>query len=148
MYWLYITFDADDPFYDDEATLSGLRGDVQKLVVDVLARKHITVRFVFLRFENHVQKPGPVFNFMMGAAFRDGADYLYRINDDTEFVNAWAGDAIMALRAHSPPKSGVAGPLCKQGNQKILTHDFVHRTHMLIFRYRPSCHKNRQQKSR
>ena len=28
---------------------------------------------------------------------------------------------------------GVVGPLCRQGNQQILTHDFVHRTHMEIF---------------
>ena len=28
---------------------------------------------------------------------------------------------------------GVVGPKCTQGNQKILTHDFVHRIHMEIF---------------
>ena len=32
----------------------------------------------------------------------------------------------------SPPY-GVVGPTCKQGNVKILTHDFTHRTHMEIF---------------
>ena len=29
-------------------------------------------------------QPGPAFNFMMAAAAEDGADYLYRVNDDTE----------------------------------------------------------------
>jgi hypothetical protein len=28
---------------------------------------------------------------------------------------------------------GVLGPLCRQGNTAILTHDFTHRTHMEIF---------------
>lgn len=28
---------------------------------------------------------------------------------------------------------GAVGPLCRQGNTKILTHDFTHRTHMEIF---------------
>lgn len=28
---------------------------------------------------------------------------------------------------------GAVGPLCRQGNTKILTHDFTHRTHMEVF---------------
>merc|ERR1712147_160284 len=28
---------------------------------------------------------------------------------------------------------GAVGPMCKQGNRKILTHDFTHRKHMDIF---------------
>lgn len=31
------------------------------------------------------------------------------------------------------PPYGVVGPLCNQGNRKILTHDFTHRLHMDIF---------------
>ena len=31
------------------------------------------------------------------------------------------------------PPFGAVGPLCRQGNTKILTHDFTHRTHMEIF---------------
>lgn len=31
------------------------------------------------------------------------------------------------------PPYGVVGPLCKQGNTEILTHDFTHRTHMEFF---------------
>jgi hypothetical protein len=30
---------------------------------------------------------------------------------------------------------GVVGPNCKHGNQNILTHDMVHRTHLDIFHY-------------
>jgi hypothetical protein len=28
---------------------------------------------------------------------------------------------------------GAVGPLCRQGNTKILTHDFTHRLHMEVF---------------
>lgn len=28
---------------------------------------------------------------------------------------------------------GAVGPSCKQGNQRILTHDFTHKLHMEIF---------------
>ena len=55
-----------------------------------------------------------MFNFMMGSAYNDGADYLYRINDDTEFKDAWAATAIAALKRRTPPNIGVVGPICKQ----------------------------------
>jgi hypothetical protein len=80
---------------------------------------------------------------MMGAAFDDGADYLYRVNDDTEFTGAWADSAVTQLRAMDPPNVGVVGPLCEEGNKHIMTHDFVHRTHLLIFQlYYPSTLKD------
>ena len=41
-------------------------------------------RSAVLRFDNPFRKPGPAFNFMMKSAWLDGADYLYRVNDDTE----------------------------------------------------------------
>ena len=28
---------------------------------------------------------------------------------------------------------GAVGPACRQGNRRILTHDFTHKTHMEIF---------------
>jgi hypothetical protein len=40
---------------------------------------------------------------------------------------------VAALDALRPARVGVAGPTCKDGNRKILTHDFTHRTHAIIF---------------
>jgi len=40
---------------------------------------------------------------MMAAAAEDGADYLYRVNDDTQFVTPWLADAIRTLRSYTPP---------------------------------------------
>ena len=42
-------------------------------------------------------------------------------------------DAVRALGGFSPPNVGVVGPYCAEGNTLILTHDFVHRTHLQIF---------------
>merc|ERR1712096_372424 len=67
-------------------------------------------------------------------AYQDGVDYFYRINDDTKLVGAWASKFAASLRSSCPPNVGVVGPTCEQGNLEILTHDFVHRTHMDIFR--------------
>ena len=64
-------------------------------------------------------------------AYNLNADFIYRVNDDSEFMTKWATPLTEAVVAHGPPY-GVVGPLvCSQGgNVRILTHDFTHRTHM------------------
>ena len=105
-------------------------------IVSPLATLGVKLRFALLRFDNVLHKPGPAFNFMMAAAWEDGADYLYRVNDDTQFVGSgWPVAAVRQLRGYSPPNVGVVGPRCDEGNTKILTHDLVHRTHLQIFEH-------------
>mmetsp|Transcript_22478 Transcript_22478/g.57932 ORF Transcript_22478/g.57932 Transcript_22478/m.57932 type:complete len:334 (-) Transcript_22478:693-1694(-) len=69
---------------------------------------------------------------------------MVRVNDDTEFITSdWINVGVKGLREHHPPNVGVTGPLCKQGNQAILTHDMVHRTHLDIFGdYYPAVFSN------
>ena len=135
-FWLYVLFDAGDAFFDNEAREAEVRAWIDKELVAPLAAVGVTLRFTLLRFENVLRKPGPAFNFMMKAAADDGADYLYRVNDDTQFVGAgWATQAVSALRAFEPPNVGVVGPVCHEGNTRILTHDLVHRTHLDIFEH-------------
>jgi len=74
------------------------------------------------------------FNALMRDAFKLNADYMVRVNDDTEFTTVdWIPLGIAQLLAFKPPNVGVVGPMCHQGNTKILTHDMVHRTHLYIF---------------
>ena len=70
---------------------------------------------------------------MTAAAYEDGSDYMYRVNDDTQFSGPWLHDAVRVLSSFSPPNVGMVGPLCAEGNTLIMTHDFVHRTHLEIF---------------
>lgn len=78
-------------------------------------------------------------NCISRIAYRDGADYFFRSNDDTEFMtnivstHNWISSFAAVLAEYDPPNVGVVGPICRQGNQEILTHDFVHRNHMDIF---------------
>lgn len=135
-YWLYISFDQGDPFFagtPDGPARQAVAAWVDQSVVAALKLRGITARFVTLGFKNPMRKPGPVMNFMMKAAFVDGADFLYRINDDTEFVDAFASSAVATLRGFTPALLGVVGPICAEGKTSILTHDFVHRTHLEIF---------------
>ena len=104
-----------------------------------------------LRPSYHPAQPGRVpFNEMTRKAFDDGAEYVVRINDDTEFVTAsWVTAAVGALRAYTPPNVGVVGPTCHEGNVRILTHDMVHRSHLAVFGvYYPRVFKNWRAPSR
>ena len=47
-------------------------------------------------------------------------------------MSPWPKVFVEALRA-VPNQLAVVGPTCTQGNQKILTHDFVARIHMDVF---------------
>lgn len=115
-YRLYITHDKGDNFFDGNGNRGRklLRIWAAKNIVTPLKGRGIACRVTILRFDNPYRKPGPVFNFMMKAAEVDGADYLYRINDDSEFSNKWAGVATSTLRAFNPPNMGVVGPICRQ----------------------------------
>jgi hypothetical protein len=81
-------------------------------------------------------KPAWAQNDAAMAAFKEGAaDYVLRTNDDTILPSkqGWETLLIRDLRSRRPvPNLGVVGPSCKEGNTRILTHDFVHRTHVVI----------------
>ena len=111
-------------------------GDVKKWfkenIEEPMRRNGISMKLRLVKVNNTLKKPGPVFLEMARAAYRAGAEYFYRINDDTELLENWPKKFTEAIKS-IPAPYGAVGPLCNQGNQKILTHDFVHRTHMEIF---------------
>jgi hypothetical protein len=75
---------------------------------------------------------------MTHTAYRDGAHWIYRINDDSILDTPWAVELTSTLKSFGPP-FGAVGPWCTFGNTAILTHDMTHRTHMDIFdQYYPS----------
>jgi len=99
---------------------------------------------VSLSFRVYTKSKFLPFNSLMRDALDGGADYLVRVNDDTEFkTGGWVSLAVELLATYDPPNVGVVGPLCRQGNTNILTHDMVHRTHLEIFpTYYPSVFHN------
>ena len=50
----------------------------------------MAISMALVPFVNTLHKPGPIFNFLAASAFKDGADFVYRVNDDSEFTNRWA----------------------------------------------------------
>ena len=101
-------------------------------VENPMRKNGINIKLRLVKVNNTIKKPGPVFLEMARAAYNGNASYFYRINDDTELMSNWAEKYITGLSSLSLPY-GVIGPLCNQGNEKILTHDFTHRVHMEVF---------------
>jgi hypothetical protein len=125
-YFVYAGYDVGDPFFDNKDIIQDLRDWNNDNLPNVTMK--------FLSFENSLKKPGPIMNFLSAAAYTDGCDFLYRINDDTQFKSSfWTSNFISTLQEFDPPYLGVVGPTCYEGNTEILTHDFVHRTHIHIF---------------
>lgn len=97
-----------------------------------MKRNGIMITLEPVKIVNHLRKPGPVFIEMARRAYTMGADYIYRVNDDTEFRGHWPKLYVRGLQILGPPY-GVIGPSSIGSNDNILTHDFVHRIHMDIF---------------
>jgi len=132
-YMFVIGYDLGDAFYDTEEGRKQVSDWFRIHVETLLARNGISIYLTFASLHNTLKKPGPIFNAMARHVYEDhNADYYYRVNDDTELVDRWPMVFVKALRSLSPPY-GVVGPTCEQGNRDILTHDFVHKTHMQVF---------------
>lgn len=131
-YEYILGYDAGDQYYDSKEGIDQTKKWFQKNVEDPLRANAIQISLRPVRVKNSLKKPGPVFNEMARAAYRAGANYFYRINDDTEILNNWPTLFVNTLQWLGYPY-GVVGPVCRQGNQQILTHDMVHRVHMEIF---------------
>ena len=93
-YWVYMTFDEGDAFFDNAAREAEVRAWLETNMVAPLRAQGVTLQVALLRYKNTMRKPGPAFNFMTAAAYEDGADYIYRVNDDTKFVGPWAASAV------------------------------------------------------
>ncbi len=131
-YEYVLGFDAGDPFYDTEAGMASVEKWFMENVIKPMGRNGIMILPLRkVRVNNTLMKPGPVFLEMARAAYEGGADYFYRINDDTEMVDRWPQVFVNTLK-NIPHQVGVVGPTCTQGNVAILTHDFVARSHMDI----------------
>ncbi len=47
---------------------------------------------------NTLRKPGPVFTTATREAYARGADFIYRVNDDSEFMTPWTSKVCHAFK--------------------------------------------------
>ncbi|MDP1603027.1 MAG: hypothetical protein Q8M03_07150, partial [Legionella sp.] len=132
-YCLYVAHDKNDLPYQSQH--NSIYHEIAMAFLEETHNKGLHTHLIFLDFDNTQHGPGPAMNYIALSAHADGADYFFRINDDTELKNHFTSKFIATLLSFNPPNLGVVGPLCRQGNTAILTHDFVHSTHIDIFGY-------------
>ncbi|CAE7420300.1 unnamed protein product [Symbiodinium microadriaticum] len=125
-------YDVGDPFYDSEAGMQEVQAWFARQIAEPMRRNGISITLKPVKVFNPLKKPGPVFVAMAKPAYELGANYFYRVNDDTEFRGRWPKLYVKALLEMRPP-FGVVGPSSLGSVDAILTHDFVHRVHMEIF---------------
>ncbi|CAE7609811.1 unnamed protein product [Symbiodinium microadriaticum] len=131
-YMFVLGYDVGDKFYDSKAGLSKTKTWFDDNVAVPLKEKNIFIKLRTVRVDNKLRKPGPVFLEIARFAYDKGAQFLYRVNDDTEFRGRWPRLYANALLSLGPPY-GAVGPHSIGSNNRILTHDFVHRMHMEVF---------------
>ena len=116
---LYLAADHDDDFW--------LRNQKNLQTPDWLS--------VHIGFYNVPESKIP-FNPMMRAAYNDGAEYMVRINDNSECVTPdWVSIAVAKLASYEPANVGMVGPNAAERYPAHMSHDMVHRTHLDIFEH-------------
>lgn len=131
-YAFYLAYDYTDRFFSSDrlSTLfaASFRRQISKFCPrDVAPTLHLV---------NCSYRGSPAWaqNDAMMDAYLDNVDYFYRINDDTKMeTSEWTEAFVEALDRFDPPRVGVVGPHHVGGNRRILTYDFVHRTHVDAF---------------
>ena len=151
IYRFYFAFDHNDPIYESETWRAAIvKAFYALLATEDATRWHppnyvagttidasrliATLHFVHCDYSS---KPSWAHSDAIMAAYKEGADYAFRSNDDTRCPEAtdWVDRFVLDLRSRAIPNLGVVGPGCDVGAQWILTHDFTHRTHAVVFGY-------------
>ena len=131
-YHFYVAHDHTDVFFSDSKA-HALFEDTFDSVVKRWCSSTLNVTLHMVEC-SHAGHPAWAQNDAMMTAYMDNIAYYYRVNDDTIMETTdWTEKLIDQLQRYNPPNVGVAGPWCKDGNTAILTHDFVHRTHVDIY---------------
>ena len=117
-YKFFIGHDHDDPFYTEK---------VKMILTDEFSASYIDIEFYPLSVEKgHVTK---MWNILADKALAWGADYLYQCGDDISYSQVgWLDECVKTLSQHG--NLGLTGPKNINGNTRILTQCFVHRSHV------------------
>ena len=135
----YVGYDVGDSLWDTDHSRSEVVVAAQQQVDRVHANDvhsnatDVGLYLKLVRCQGHSMVAAS--NCAISQAYDDGAEYWYRVNDDTLFLSpGWIQDFNDGLASFDPPNTGVVGPI-DHVNGRILTYDYVHRTHWEIFGY-------------
>ena len=110
-YWVYMTFDEGDKFFDDPARESeAVVARRQHGGAAAAAGRHAAGRASW--YKNTMRKPGPAFNFADGCRDEDGTSTV----STTTPSSSGRIPAVATLASYSPPNVGVVG-LCSRATR-------------------------------
>lgn len=141
---LILGYDDDDRYWHQDSNhhLSPKTINGERIYTN---QEPIPISYVSIRKDPSGDRPNRIpFNELSRVAYDNGATYIVRINDDTQFSSrGWITQATNTLKSFSPPNIGVVGPV-DHVNELIMTHDMVHApSHYAIFdTYYPSDFDN------
>lgn len=125
----YFAYDAGDPVYDSAASR-------ESIATSIRASTHAAASVHFV-LSPGTGAPAHAHSAACIAAFLEGAEYVFRVNDDSVLPQRsdWPAVFINRLRAATPiPNFGVVGPdFDFNVVTPVLSHDFTHVTHAIIF---------------
>eukprot|EP00924_Labyrinthula_sp_SR-Ha-C_P016860 snap_masked-scaffold_6-processed-gene-16.29-mRNA-1 protein AED:1.00 eAED:1.00 QI:0/0/0/0/1/1/2/0/522 len=133
-YWFILSVDVGDLVFENEEMVSRLTLHFQNTVVKSANSINAFAQLKLVYLKNTAKKPGPAFNYGLGCAYADGANYFYRTNDDVIPTSPFSKRLVEALSLNR--NFGVVSPIVEtdtRGNPYILTVDFVSRVHFDIF---------------
>jgi hypothetical protein len=136
-YWIAVAADSDDPWYDNAAA----QAQIAAWFASEWARRwahdgnYCAPRLTFNVYDNTHSCNVRAVNYVSVRGYMEGADYFYRVNDDSILHKSnWSSLFIAALAAMRPiPNLGVVGPVDAFQNDVFLTHSMVHRVHFRLF---------------
>ena len=131
-YHFYLGYDNNDAFLSQTVNLEAF----QKMTTsfcDTHCPKGSNYSLHFVQC-THNKRPAWAQNDAMFEGYIDGADYYYRVNDDSDMVTkGWTEAFIKVLGEYKPKYIGVVGPKHRGGNEAIMTYDFTQRSHLDMF---------------
>ena len=135
-YHFYIAYDYNDPVLMHPEGRNAFVHSFAKVFNETATVSEIDeLDLTFVKC-NHTRSPAWAQNDALMTGYHAGATYLYMINDDTRFLSwHWPQYLTQALAKMNPKNVGISGPNHIHGNTKVLTYNFVHRTHVDIFGY-------------
>jgi hypothetical protein len=136
-YWIAVAADTGDPWYDN----AGAQAEMAAWFAAEWARRwahagnYCAPRLTFDVYDNTHSCNVRAVNYVSMRGYMEGADYFYRVNDDTILHKSnWTSLFIASLAAMRPiPNLGVVGPVDAVRDDSVLTHSMVHRAHFKLF---------------
>ncbi len=141
-YAIYIGADAGDPWYDSAVNAAAIIAWFQSHYRITWGVGACIPPLEFYVYNNTRSHPIWAVNYVTQLAYERGYEYSYFINDDSVLSNdGWSSLFVSELASFRPlPNHGVTGPWDAVQKGAMLTHSFVHITHLRIYGTRFNFH--------